>query len=478
MFFICNFIRLDSTINVLFGRTLVCVWSCVDVGNEYFAIFALLKLIIVHKKILNLAIPNAISSITVPLLGMVDIAIAGRLPYGDTAIGALAVGTTIFNFMYWNCVFIRMGNSGLTAQAYGARDFKECINILSRSIFLSILMAVLLMLFQKIIGELSFSVMDGSQAIHDLGREYFYARIWAAPATITLFAIHGWFIGMQNAKTPMWTSVIVNIVNIVLGLLFVFKYDMGISGIAWATVAAQYSGLLFSVVVWFLKYSRFLEYLDLKESLNLSSLIHFLNINKDILLRTSCIVMVYTFFTVASTSMGDTILTVNILLMQLVTLFSYLSDGVGYAAESLIGKYFGAKNKIAIKECINKLFLWAGIIAVIFSVVYATSWSFVLSIFTDSPAIIEESKNYIVWLVVVPLAGFAPFLMDGILIGATQTKVLRDTTFLAMALFFIVYYTFVDTIGNNALWFAFVTFMVSRCIFQLIATKRLSILTK
>ena len=188
-------------------------------GCEYFTIFVLLKTVLVHKKILNLAIPNAISSITVPLLGMVDIAIAGRLPDGDTAIGALAVGTTIFNFMYWNCVFIRMGNSGLTAQAYGARDFKECINILSRSIFLSLIMALLLVLFQTTIGEMSFSIMDGSQAIHDLGREYFYARVWAAPATITLFAIHGWFIGMQNAKTPMWTAFLVNIVNVVLGLL-------------------------------------------------------------------------------------------------------------------------------------------------------------------------------------------------------------------------------------------------------------------
>ena len=431
-----------------------------------------------HKKILKLAIPNAISSVTVPLLGMVDIAIAGTLSYGDTAIGALAVGTTIFNFMYWNCVCIRMGTSGLTAQAYGARDFRECINILSRSLLVSIVMAVVLLLFQSIIGELSFSIMDGSQAIHDLGKEYFYARIWAAPATVLLYALHGWFIGMQNAKTPMWTAFIVNIVNVVMGLLFVFRYEMGISGIAWATVAAQYSGLLFSVVVWFMRYSRFLEYLDFKESVNISSLIHFLNVNKDILIRTSCIVMVYTFFTVASTSMGDTVLTVNMLLMQLVTLFSYLSDGLGYAAESLVGRYFGAKNRVAIKECINKLFLWAGMIAVLFSIVYATSWSSVLRLFSDSPEIIEEAQRYIIWLIIIPLAGFGPFLMDGILIGVTKTKILRDTTFLAMALFFIVYYSLVGLLGNNALWCAFVVFMVSRCIFQLIATKGLTILTK
>lgn len=430
-----------------------------------------------NRRILKLAIPNVISNITIPLLGMVDIAIAGRLSGStDASIGAIAIGAAIFDFLYWNCAFIRMGTSGLTAQAYGARDFRECANVLMRSVVAALVLAMLLLLFQRWVGAFSLSIMHGSDTVQQMAERYFFVRIWAAPATISLYAIHGWFIGMQNSRTPMVVAILMNIVNVAVSLLLVYRYDMSIEGIAWGTVAAQYSGLILSWGLWAIHYKRFVRYISLRECLHLGPLLHFLNVNKDIFLRTACVVAVYTFFTSASSGMGDTTLAINTLLMQLFTLFSYMSDGLAYAAESLVGKFVGAANYTSLRRCITNLFYWGLGIALVYNLIYILFWRDILSIFTTSTAIIEGAGSYIVWIVLIPLLGFAPFLMDGILIGATRTKILRNTVFVAMICFFATYYTFVGAMGNNALWLAFIVFLIARAVFQYLFSDRLRIL--
>lgn len=426
-----------------------------------------------NRRILRLAIPNIISNITIPLLGMVDIAIAGRLGE-DSAIGAIAIGTTIFNMIYWACGFLRMGTSGITAQAYGARDLHECTKILVRSLFVAVILAVILVIFRLPIGRVSLDMMSGSDRVQSLAGEYFFARIWAAPASLSLFAIHGWFIGMQNSKTPMVVSVISNIVNLCLGLLFVFRYDMGIAGIAWATVIAQYSGLAASVVFWFLFYGRLRKYIDIKASIRLKPMMRFFNINKDIFLRTLCLVTAYTFFTAASSRFGDTVLATNALLMQLFTLFSYMSDGFAYAAESLTGKYIGAKNINALKESIRKLLYWSAGLSMLYIITYLIGWRGILSIFSSSETIIEAASQYIGWIIAIPVVGFLPFLVDGILLGATQTKLLRNTMFFAIAIYFAVFYSTVNLLGNNAVWLAFITFIAARGVLLLFATHNLN----
>ncbi|MBQ5808020.1 MAG: MATE family efflux transporter, partial [Tidjanibacter sp.] len=222
-----------------------------------------------NKEILRLAIPNIISNITVPLLGMIDIAIAGRMGGGDSTIGGLAIGTAIFSFIYWNFAFLRMGTSGLTAQAFGAGNKSEVANILGRSLTAAGVIALVLLLLNRPIGALAFKIMHGSPEAMAFAGEYFFARIWAAPAAIGLFALHGWFIGMQDSTTPMVVTIINNIINIICSVWFTFGLDMGVVGIAWGTVVAQYASLIISLVVLAIKYGSYIKEIDLKECLRM-----------------------------------------------------------------------------------------------------------------------------------------------------------------------------------------------------------------
>ena len=428
-----------------------------------------------NRKILALALPNIISNITVPLLGLVDIAIVGHLG-DDSLIGGIAIGTAVFNFIYWNFAFLRMGASGCTAQAYGARNFTEIASVFVRALILALAAALLLVVFQRPIGHAVFLLMDGTPRTMRYAADYFYARIWAAPATISMLAFHGWYIGMQNSRFPMYISIGVNVVNLIFCLWLALGLGWGIVGVAWGTVVAQYSGLVLSIVLWGVYYRRFLRYIRIRECLKLDALLAFFKINRDIFLRTACIVVVYTFFTSASSGMGDTMLAVNTLLMQLFTLFSYLMDGFAYAGESLAGRYTGAHNVQALNRCVRLLLVWGGVVAVLYTGVYAFGWRTVLSLFTESPAILSEAGGYVGWLIAIPLVAFIPFTIDGILIGATRTAVMRDSVFLSTALFFAVYYGFRSVIGNNALWAAFLLFLIARGILQYFMTYRLKII--
>lgn len=428
-----------------------------------------------NRKILALALPNIVSNITVPLLGLVDIAIVGHLG-DDSLIGGIAIGTAVFNFIYWNFAFLRMGASGCTAQAYGARNFTEIASVFVRALILALVAALLLVVFRRPVGHAVFLLMDGTPHTMSYAADYFYARIWAAPATISMFAFHGWYIGMQNSRFPMYISIGINVVNLIFCLWFALGLGWGIVGVAWGTVVAQYSGLALSIILWGVYYRRFLRYIRIRECLKLHALLAFFKINRDIFLRTACIVIVYTFFTSASSGMGDTMLAVNTLLMQLFTLFSYLMDGFAYAGESLAGRYTGAHNVQALNRCVRLLLVWGGVVAVLYTGVYAFGWRTVLSLFTESPAILSEAGGYVGWLIAIPLVAFIPFTIDGILIGATRTAVMRDSVFLSTALFFAVYYGFRSVIGNNALWAAFLLFLIARGILQYFMTHRLKII--
>ncbi|MBQ5931438.1 MAG: MATE family efflux transporter [Tidjanibacter sp.] len=427
-----------------------------------------------NKEILRLAIPNIISNITVPLLGMIDIAIAGRMGGGDSTIGGLAIGTAIFSFIYWNFAFLRMGTSGLTAQAFGAGNKSEVANILGRSLTAAGVIALVLLLLNRPIGALAFKIMHGSPEAMAFAGEYFFARIWAAPAAIGLFALHGWFIGMQDSTTPMVVTIINNIINIICSVWFTFGLDMGVVGIAWGTVVAQYASLIISLVVLAIKYGSYIQEIDLKECMRMEPLIKFLRINSDAFLRTLCVCVVYTCFTAFSARFGDTILATNELLLQLFMLFSYMLDGFCYAAEALTGRYIGERNKGQLTRCIRHLLLWSAAAAGLFIVVYLLWWEPLLGLFSKSPTIHACAREYVGWIVSVPLLSFVPFLIDGILIGATKTRIMRNTTFWSLVCFFVLFFGLEGVWGNNALWLAYVGFIVVRCVLMLVATRGVS----
>ena len=427
------------------------------------------------REILRIAIPNIISNITVPLMGIASTAIAGHIDSESSveAIGALAIGASIFNFIYWNCGFVRMGTSGLTAQAFGRGDWKETTRMLYRALAVSLVMGLLVLILQYPLGELSLWVMNGNEAV----RDYYYARIWAVPAGILLFGMNGWYTGMQNAVVPMIIAIVVNLTHIIASLIFVFHFGMGIVGIAYASVLAQGCGVLLSFISLWLLYRKKLQRVEFREVFDWEPMRRFFLINRDIILRTLCIVAVYTSFTAISARMDEGILAVNTLLLQLFTLFSYMNDGFAYAAEALTGRFIGARDVLSLKRCLGRCIAWGTAISAIFVVIYIIWWRDLLGMFisegADSSHIIEIAGRYIIWIIITPIAAATPFIMDGIMVGATETRVMRNSMFGATVIYFITYLSLNSLIGNNALWLAFMLYMLLRGVLQYFMTNRL-----
>lgn len=414
-----------------------------------------------NKNILRLAIPNIISNITVPLLGLVDMYIVGHLDSEDY-IGAIALATMIFNFIYWSFSFLRMGTSGFTAQAYGADNRQEQTNILMRSLTVAMGAGLLIILLQYVIASVGFYFLDAGPVVKSYAHQYFYIYIWAAPAVLGLYTFNGWYVGMQNAKIPMIVAIGINIVNIALSFTFVYGLGMKLDGVALASACAQYTGFLSFVIIWNLKYGNLKKYINLSILKDIASYIPFFKVNSDIFIRTIALVSVTTFFMSASAKLGKDILAVNALLMQLFVLFSYMMDGFAYAAEALTGKYIGANNRQQLKILVKRLFLWGIIIAGLFTLAYAFFLEPILSFLTDKQNVIELSKQFSFWVCLIPIAGFSAFLWDGVFVGATASHQMRNSMLIAVAAFFIVYYVFSSIFANNILWIAFIVYLALR----------------
>jgi len=394
---------------------------------------------------------------------MVDLAIVGRL--GDDAlIGGIAVGGAVFNFLYWNFGFLRMGTSGFTAQAYGARELREAARVLVRGVCVAAAVAGMIWIFQRPLLEEALWIMEGSEAVEEAARRYFRVRVWAAPATLSLYAFTGWFIGMQNSRIPMWISIGINVMNIGCSFAAVRGFGMGIEGVALGTVVAQWSGVAMAVVIVGQYYGRFFGREILRQSgvLSWGVMRRFFRVNGDIFLRTVCLVAVFTYFTAASTRMGDTLLAVNTLMLQLFTLFSYMMDGFAYAGEALAGRYWGAGNRQLLRRAVRGLLGWGAVLAGLFTLLYAVAGSEILGLFTDSSVILEAARGYAGWAVLVPVCSFLAFLLDGILVGITATALMRNAMFAATALFFGFYFSVGQGGGNAGLWGAFLIFLFVR----------------
>ena len=467
-----------------------------------------------NKRILGLALPNIITNITVPLLGMVDMAIVGHLSAAH--LGAIAIGTQIFNLIYWNFGFLRMGTSGFTAQAYGANNMDEAVRIFVRAIAIALAVALLLLLLQWPISRLSvliFQVKDGPDVIQ-LALTYFFVRIWAAPATLGLYAVKGWFIGMQNAKLPMWIAIFLNTINIICSLVFVLVLHWDIRGVALGTVIAQYSGLAVGLFFMVKKYGWVFANYKFKcknegmaesqthshintlthsikgivsDSLHWPELRRFFKVNGDIFLRTVCLATVFTFITAASGHISKEVLAIDALLMQFFTLFSYIMDGFAYAGESLVGRYIGARDSHSLRLSVRLLLIWGLGLTILFTGLYAIGGDWFLRIFSKEASIIDGAKVYMFWTLVIPVCGFAAFLFDGIFVGATASRAMRDSMFVATLAFFAIYFGlkhfYLQTYQhinisayqqdwNNILWTAFMVYLALRGILLAVCLKK------
>ena len=428
-----------------------------------------------NKELLRLAIPNIISNISVPLLGTVDIALMGHL--SGLHLGAVGVGSMIFNFLYWNFGFLRMGTTGMTAQAFGKKQAVEIIQILGRALLLAMFFAGLFFLFQYPLGEWSFYLMNVSAQQKELVREYFYIRIWAAPASLGLYAMMGWFFGMQNAFIPLVITIASNVVNIVISFLLVQNYHMGVNGVALGTVIAQYAGLLLSFLFFFLKYKSYLSKFQKNTLLAWASLKQFLQINRDIFIRTLCLSLSFAFFYSKSASFGESILAVNVILLQFLNWMSYGVDGFAFASESMVGKYKGAKDSSKLHRAIRLSFQWGMGLALIYSLAYWLFGDVLLSLFTNEADLITMALPFMIWMVIYPLLSTPCYIWDGVFIGLTASKSMRNSMLLAFVIYLLSYWL-LKPYGNNGLWMALLIFMMARGIFQAILFKQKGILIK
>lgn len=426
----------------------------------------------INKQILHIAIPSIVSNITVPLLGLVDVTIVGHLG-SASYIGAIAVGGMLFSMIYWIFGFLRMGTGGLTAQAYGSHNLKEATRILQRSIAVSMLLALALLILQYPVRVIAFLIIDASPDVRQLAASYFHICIWGAPATLGLYGFTGWFIGMQNSRFPMFIAITQNIVNIAASLFFVFALGMKVEGVALGTLIAQYAGLLMAYLLWLRYYCPLRRYVDRKHIFERNAMVRFFQVNRDIFLRTLCLVAVTVFFTSTGAAYGDITLAVNTLLMQLFTLFSYIMDGFAYAGEALTGKNIGANNRTALRLTVRNLFGWGLALALAFTLLYGIGGKGFLRLLTNDETVILASSAYFYWVLAIPLTGFSAFLLDGICIGATATRLMLRAMIVASAGFFLAYYGFQSSLGNHALWMAFILYLLLRGVVQAILSRRL-----
>ena len=422
-----------------------------------------------HRRIINLALPSIVSNITVPLLGLVDTAITGHM--GEARyIGAIAVGSMLFNIMYWLFAFLRMGTGGMTAQAYGRKDFDEADLTGLRAICISSLIGLAIIVLQYPLLHLAMWFIAPDENITQLVYSYCYICIWGAPASLGLFALNGWFVGMQNTKIPMIISITQNVVNILISLLLVYWLGMKIEGVALGTLIAQWAGF-FMVSFFFLKkrreipsdgYSR----VSLPRIFEPSAMKAFFTVNRDIFLRTLFLVSVNLYFVVAGAKGGEIVLAVNTLLMQLFILYSYIMDGFAYAAEALCGRFYGAGDNASLKETIRKVFYWSIGLTAIYSIVYGVGGLDFLRLLTNEESVIIASEEYIFWAILIPISGIVAFVWDGVFIGMTMTKGMLSGTFVAAIVFFITYFSLETTLHNHALWLAFILYLAARGVTQ------------
>ena len=413
----------------------------------------------IRREIGAIALPAIISNITTPLLAMVDVAIVGHIG-SAVYIAAVAIGSSIFNMLYWLFGFLRMGASGMTAQAYGAADNRLIATILHRSLAVGLLMGLLLIAISSPVCSLMLGFMDADAETLPAARSYFLIAISGAPATLGSYALSGWFIGMQDSRSPMWMSLVTNVVNIIVSLTAVFGFGMRIEGIAVGSAVAQWTGFIFGLIVALRRYRPARP--DFGAIVEWSGLKRFFSVNADIFLRTLCLVAVTVWFTRSGSVQGTEILAANTLLLQLFLFFSYFMDGFAFSGEALAGKYLGQGDRSSLARLISVLTRISVVMALAFGAVYFIFGHEILSLLTDDIKVLVISNSYLLWAVAVPLAGTYAFIWDGLLIGLTRTRLMLLSMLVATAVFFSVCAVARPVMGNHGLWLAFVIYLAIR----------------
>ena len=415
-----------------------------------------------NKDILKLAIPSIISNITIPLLSSIDTALVGHLEQ-TYYLGGVAVGAMIFNFLFWGFGFLRMGTTGLTAQAYGRQDQAESILTMARAMLVAVIGGVALILLQGVISWVAFQLVNSGEEVKTQALIYYGIRIWVAPAVLIIYAFQGWFLGMQNARYPMIIAIAVNAIAIILDIFFLRVLGMKTAGVALGSVIANYLGVLLAILLFRHSYREYLGKIVRARLLELGAIKKFFSVNRDIFLRTLLLIVSYSFFTAKSAESGDTVLAANSILLQLWMILSYGVDGFAYAAEGLVGRFLGARDLTSLKQAVRLLFGWAMGLSVLVSIAYFAFGKQILGLFTDKQDVIMTGMLFFGWTIAAPVVNAICFIWDGVYIGATATRPMLVSMVIATVVFFLpVYYLSRGALGNHSLWLAMTTFMAVR----------------
>lgn len=426
----------------------------------------------IDRDILRLALPSIVSNITVPLLGLCDVTIMGHVG-GAESIGAIAVGSMIFNVMYWLFVFLRMSTSGLTAQAYGAGQWGETRRILRRSLTMALLFGLAVVVLQVPLKWLTFWLMQADGEVAAMCTPYYYICIWGAPAVLGLYVLMGWLVGMQNTRLPMMIAIGQNVVNIVLSLVLVIGFGMGLVGVAIGTLVAQWMAFIVGLVA-----SSSLpqkgevtaqeEAVSSPQSGGLRGGTSSKGgrLEGALFLRTLCLVSVNLYFTSAGSAQGPLILAANTLLMQFFMIYSYMMDGFANAGEALSGRYLGAGDSRMLSLTVRRLFGWGTGVALLFTVAYLLGGTSLLRLLTSDNSVVAVAQTYLPWAVFIPVTGMGAFVWDGIFIGTTRSRGMLVSCFWAAVAFFVLWFALSPLLGNHALWIALLTYLVLRGLIQ------------
>jgi MATE family multidrug resistance protein len=431
----------------------------------------------INREVVRLAVPSILANITVPLVGIVDTAIAGHL--GDaTLIGGIAVGTMLFDLLYWNMGFLRVGTGGMTAQAYGRGDRKAMSGIFSQGIATAMVVSMIVLAIQWVFAEVMLLLVKSSPEVEQVARNYFFIRVWAAPATLSLFVFKGWFIGMQNTLFPMITDLWVNIVNMLASWLLSFYTPLGINGVAVGTLVAQWTGLLLAVLLMRLRYRDLMRETTILHSMKWKYFRRFFSVNSQLFVRSLLMLVVYEGFTIFAARFGDVELAVSSVMMHLLLLYSYFVDGFAYAGEALTGRFIGEKNPASLRETIRWTFFWGGIIGVVSTVAYAVFPRSIISILTDNAEVIAASEPYLFWLMLMPLLSCVAFIWDGIFIGATAARQMMVCMIWSAGLFIAAFYLCEPRYGAQALYISYFVHLVVRSVYLTFSWRKIRFLEK
>ncbi len=417
-----------------------------------------------NKRILQLAVPSILANITIPLVGVVDTAIVGHIS-DASAIGGIAIGTMLFDLLYWNFGFLRVGTSGMTAQAFGRGDRKECTRLLTQSLGIVGIATLAIWVLQWLFVTAVLACVPCSPEVASFAREYFFVRIWAAPATLSLLAMKGWFIGMQDTVSPMAVDILVNVVNMVVSYVLAVHTPLGPIGVAYGTLVAQYSGLVLAVMILWLKYHPQSTRAELRAALRWDRMRRLMHLNGNLFIRSLCFMVVYVGFTSLASKYGDTELAVSAILMKLFMLFSYFVDGFAFAGEALVGRYIGERAPQMTRRAVRLLFNWSLGVGLIFTAVYALWGDDCIRLITTDATVIEGARPYMAWLIAMPLVSTLAFMWDGVYVGATAGIQIRNSMIWAAVAFVGAYLVCYQRIGVQAIYVAYFAHLVARVVY-------------